>query len=498
MDIAITQVGNTDARPYLVALRDRLPKRLLARVQPQWTGAAPADVTERQVARLPDATPEEFALIEAEMAALSDTRFTLTGDGLAVPMPRPADHAVPVADKMAHPDWLPAPPVLSARESVIAGVMDDVLAAKPSGIPFPETAYAGQHKAAYGAICDQLGTEPMVDGGRTIRLADFANVKKPRRPRITQAVWDEVIGHLQREVRFFGFAGDWFADVGHLRVLYGDQVIFDLDFVNRINRDYAILEPAQQASLSLELGVNMALIGIGQIPVVGGMTANILGRIWGLSKIESGYANGVLSNAISKLRSDIAKVFEANISVTERCHKGLIGDGTTPGDWGNLDRFGQLVLDKELLWPVDAKPLRLAHALGFHYESLRCLLSLKSDLHTNSSTYDEYYWCLLQVDISHKKPVGRAYEWANCWLRLPAKSKDCWGNYPGKAILIGKKHCVLNEQLARWICGKAESDVSPALFRKLFGTDQSDVTDPELAIPDRFFDDVKHRENWSF
>ncbi len=490
MELSLLQTAPADPRAFLELLRGHLPKRVYARARVLHSLPAEADDLPRFVVHLTEATEEDEAAVTEALAAVPNPAFELrtTGPELVMSAPPTADEAPSAPATLAR--WIAPLPQLTARQAAVGEILDDILKAKPSGIDFPEFSYTGDHREAYASICEQLGAKPIEDKGRTIHLADFAKVKKPKRPRIPDSVWSEVLEHLRREIRFYGYAADWFGDGGHLRNSYRDLVFFDLDFVERTNTDFGLIKnTAKSVSFEMQLAMDLALRLIGSIPEVGPLITLILKISWDATKAAMGGGSGALTSAIREMRKKVVQAFETSIQVVETCHGGLLTD------WGNLDKFGQLILGDELVWPVNSQPIRDGHRYAFQYEAMRCLVELKHRTETRVSNDDKYLWCVLQISVKHDKPVSRGFDWKNRRLNLKASTKDC-GSYPGKAIIIGRQEChravTYNYQ---WYC-QSPKNSSKAFYRKLFGNSKEDVNNIELAIPLTFLENFSEREGW--
>lgn len=486
MNLTLVQVKPGNALALLEALRDALPPDLASRAQVLTSLPAEPDDLPRVLARLADATDVERKTIAGIVEAKANGAFKVAKGALTKQLDGPSQ-ATLTADYDAAP-LDPFPPPRGADWGLASDVTDKVkkiLEAKPSGIDFPEKAYGGDRHLAYESICAQLGKEPYKDRGNTLSLASFQDVKKPVRPRIGRAAWDEVLSHLKTEVTYFGFANKWFDDGGHLRNTLRDQVFFDLDFATRLNHAYGLV-PDNSKPMTLYADIAMSIAGriIGEfVP----MAAFMLGTIWTIAKSAGGGGSGgVIQAAIREIVKGITKDLSNSIDAVETCHGAILAD------CGNLFAFGAMVDDGTLVWPTDGKPIRRAHAVGFHYECLRSLTKVKSEAETYRTHYEEQVWGVIQRQTHVKSPGTRHFDAKTGILYEATGKKDC-GSYPQAQFFLGQLHRDYSEEHG-WF---DHVKIAPAsLAVKLFGTDDSDPTDPQLKIPLSFLENKKNRKGW--
>ncbi len=486
MDLLLVQIKPGNALALLETLRDTLPPDLVSRTKVLASCPADPDGLPRVLARLADATDGEETQIAEIVESNANGAFQVTRGTLTKGVDGPSE-ATLAADYNAFTiDWLPPPRGADpGLPSVVTDTVKKILEARPSGIDFPEKTYDGDRRLAYDSICAQLGKQPYLDHGNSLTLASFHDVKKPTAPPIDQYAWDEVLSHLKTEVTYFGFASKWFDNGGHLRNTLRDQVFFDLDFATRLNHAYGLV-PDDSKPMTLFADIAMTIAGriIGTIAPTAGF---MLGTIWTIAQSGGGSGSGgVIKAAIREIVNGITKALSNSIDAVEACHGAILGD------CGNLFAFGALVNDGTLVWPTDGKPIRRAHAVGFHYECLRSLTKVKSEAETYRSLYEEQVWGVIQRQTYVPKPGKRHFDARTGILYENTGTKDC-GNYPQTQYFLGQLHRDYHEEHG-WF---DHVRIAPAtLAVKLFGTDDSDPTDPQLKIPFSFLESKQHRKGW--
>ncbi len=486
MNLILLQTAPGDAMALLENLQGKLSKKILVRTDVIASNPLEADELPRCLARLPDAMDADETQIKAALDGQCNGAFELTRGELIKDFGLQEDSMMPNDQSVPGLDWLPPPP--TRPSGPLGDIMDEIgkiLAAEPSGMDFPEKTYDPARKTAYDSICQQLGREPMVDQGKVLTLGSFVDVKKPKRPRIDPTIWNEVIGHLKDEVEFFGFARKWFGDGGHIRNCLRDQVFLDKDFADRLNTAYGLV-PSPKTQITLFANLAMA-IATRIISVSNPFAGFALSTIWSIAmQVGGGGSEGEIRAAIDEIKLGVTKRFSDTIEVVENCLGAILTD------WGNLGSFGKMIKGDKIEWPVDGKPIRIAHAIGFHYECLRSLTAIKAKAETHSDLYSKSTWGVIRGRTSSDKPVKRHFDWNNGILKEASGKKDC-NRYPYVHRFMGGMTAAWQDDYGWHTHGKV---ASISLSKKMFGGDQTDPIDPQLKISDSFLETVKNRNGW--
>ena len=484
MTLGLQQTAATDIEAFLDRFVSALPPQIAERVfviLDETVTALP-----RPLLLLEPVEDGDIDALDAALDSLQDPAIALDLGARDDPMgaPEPLDQDDPQVEDR---DTAIVP---YAKANALDG-LHDILAAKPSGIPFPELSYEGMHKTQYDKICKDLGKIPMEDRGRTLEVGDFAALKEPRRPPAAKKAWAEVRDHLREEVRAFTQANRWFADNGHLRSALNVQVVVDTDFVERLNSDYGLIKTSEKVSYSTKLGEKMALAAISKLPGGGSMMALILSLVWEAARNADGGAD-VIQAAISEMKHKIAARFTATIDVIEACHTQILQD------WGNLSAFMRMVNDGELDWPTDTKGLRFAHAYAFQYEAMRSLIVLKAELGRYETMFDRGYWGVVTSWHKSKNPVSAHLDTnipAYCKKSLPRNVVRWKHHYEQVWLGSQAEHWTETRNMGFWAKAKPKNS-KKALYKKLFGTDQSNLHDIQLNLPADFLVDRSKRGGW--
>lgn len=479
MDLTIVQTEPCDFIAGLESLRDALPRKLRARVT-DMDLRVEAELPHLRL-RLPEATEAEEAQIIAAMEGLSLPGMTLERGlpDVHIP-PAPQDPEADVATIVAQlrPDLLP----LAAAATPAEAVWEAVLAAKPSGVPFPEQGYTGKLAEAHDEIVRQLGgVVPWQDGGKTLAPSDLDRLKRPvRKPRIDRKAWDEVIAHLQVELRHFQRAREWFDHDGKMRNYIRDQMFSDLGFMGLLNSRYGLCDPKAEVPLSVDIAVAVITAGLGQVHWAVGKAFGIL---WNVARAKTG-ASGVVKAQIAEMEAALFVQFEATIGAVEHALVALVSD------WGNLDGFCAAVIAKDIDWPDDAAPIRRAQRVGFHTACLMALMKLKSETETYRGGSSSNTWGVIQHQ-QFCKERKRAYDHEKGILRGPSEDAGC-GDFWNDNWFFGS--CFASTGGGYGPPPPTLRIAPVALASKFFlpGTD----TDPGLGIKTTFFDNPKVREPW--
>ncbi len=492
MKLAIAQMGEGDAVEYLHALQKQVPAGLAERTEILDVAPAGARIP-RLVVCISEADEAEHAAIRAAVQDIGDPAFELTDGNITlrpVTTAEPEEEAVPkVPDDLA---WMNDGAPLTALASPVTDVLDRVMTCKPSGEAFPELAYEGLEKDAYDAIVRQLGIAPMDDQGDRLKPKMISDIKPPRRPAKKKAAWESVLKHLEREVTFFTYAKEWFGDGGHLRNMYRDEKVFDHHFLNTVNDKYGLVEKVDtKAVFFMDLAMTLMKTAAGKAGPTGVMLGTMMGHLWSHTKSNMGDPSGKISAAIKDLGLKVDAAFIDAVLRLEEVHDAICND------WGNLEAFSVLRESGDIRWPNKLDDIRRAHALGFHYEAFRVLISLKSKLESKHTAYSIQRWGIVSNSVKTKKARGRKFDTKSFKLGS-ASAKHCGGHYYSQ-IFIGSQYCDLGSgtRPPRWHDAIIAENGIP---KKMFGTDTGDQLNPDLGISDKLLDDAKWRKDnaWVF
>lgn len=457
----------------------------LKRVLPDALVKATTVLETDAVEEMPD-VPRTIAFLDADsdedVTAVKNAVSSLSASDLEVqegpvqflPPPDPADDGIIndpafygcTADELARIDQ---------KVASLAAQVTRIVEAKPSGIPFPETQYTDDKQAAYETLCRLLPAIPMQDKGAILRPNDVNNLRGKKPDSIAVNAWNEVVDHLELEVRFFQYEREWFFINGYMRSALRDQVIFDYSFVDFLNNKYLQLKEDTTVSILLNVCMSLANRLVGKIPEYGEASAAVLSALWTITKGSMTHPSGTITAEISKVKQDIGDSFHNTIQKLETTDKNV------SGDWGLLNDFGTLVHDGSLRWPRDLSPVRCACAQAFQLQTMKSLLYLK----------DHGSWVrtfgVVQMQRSSAKPRKRVWRHkGNYHLYTHSEPhKTCFGtkNY--------FYECYLGERIIQPAPphGQARTDyleASDELQAKLFGDKTQSETDPQLNLPPGF------------
>jgi len=373
----------------------------------------------------------------------------------------------------------------------IAEVLTEVMKAERTDIDYPELSYSGDHEAAYLEFVRRLnGREPRIDKGAYLFPNDVkAAADKPpwRKPRKLK-VWHDVAEHLEREVRFFHFATDWFGSAGYVRNMLQDQQVFDSDFVRRLNDNYLKIAPKTSVTVDLDTAMGFASKAAALIPGYGKLIGALISATWTVTRTQIPDSSTKFEAAITQCHDKVAETFLASIKVTEKA------DTALAEDWGLIDRFGSLIEDQHLSWPRDLSKLRATNARAFHFTILRDTLRLKSE--GNTMTYNSNFGVIRRtVKVRGKQ----AAKWDKFHFKTASKyHKGCCGVRAGwylDEFYLGTVTLHYHHQPAT----TTYTEAAPELQRKMFGKNQSSETDPQFKLPSGFLVNLggKSRKGWS-
>ncbi len=492
MDMTIVQTAKGNPIAYLQALKDHLPATFASRAEVLDVSARGGTDLPRLIARVADVEEADFDLVRDAMQTLGETGFDLTAGGwpetpLTAALPESGTPPQVPTDLA----WMTAPLDTADPASELLEMIDKVFKLTKSGVDFPELHYEGEDKKAYDAIVKRLGISPMKDKGERLIARDVRDIPIPKRPRTKKAAWQKVRDHLEAEVRYFVYAKDWFGDGGHLRNLYRDQVIFDHNFMDTVNDKFTLVP--KKSKVVFYLNTAMRLL-VSASEKVGGPQGKALGKmmglLWDYTVAQTGDPSGKIQGKIDEIRVGVDAAFILSVQRVEQVHVALCDD------WGNLQSFGTLNHSGVLDWPKDASNLRRAHAMGFHYETLRVLLAIKSRLETKSTGYTNEKWGI--VTKTKKTKADRKRHWdAKNFIVSSASQKSCGGKYY-EEIFLGTQTCPLPPSRPPPPCNPA-IPLKPAIPKKIFGSNTADETNPELGVSSKLLDNRKWRKDngWS-
>ena len=475
MDIALIQTHPCDLTTLLKTLRRDLPPALTARVT-DFDLVAEGDLP-RQVARLPDATEDEEALLIAALNAPGREALTTQQGVLTVhSAPGGNDLGAEAIVDLIRPDLanLAAPPKGAPEQ-----IWDDILNRKPSGVPFVQEGYEGAQAKAYASIITQFdGVVPHEDGGHKLKLRDMDRLK---RGRIKRSVWAEVTEDLRALLEHFEIARDWLDSGGPLRNHARDQMFAEMGFMLKLNRKYGLCEETAQTPLSLDIAsAIMVRLIMTYHPVVG----FLFGQLFKLATAQRA-GGGVVSAQIADMEMALDEVYEQTIQNIEQALIALVAD------WGNLVRFVAEDRAGTIDWPDDAAPIRRAQAVGFHTACLMALLKLKSDSETYKSGLATNTWGVVQYSQGCNA-TKRHYDDKKGILRGKSTDPDCLGGRWNYSWFFGS---VYESPGSGYGPPPPKIKLAPAaLANKLFleGTD----SDPGLGLSTDFFDKPDTRAAW--
>lgn len=485
MKLALIQTRECNEAMQLKKLATALPRDMIDRAEIAAIEGLTADDLPHFAASLPDATEDDFATVRAALAATGVQAFEVTAGTFAQP---PANAPGDPEAVLDDPEFFGCTPAeFRARAEKVNDAAADIkriIEGKDSGIPFPELSYDGRTKKAYDSIVQQLGRVPMDDKGEVLRPGDIKCLKRPRG--VTVAIWNEVVDHLEQEIRFFQFAREWFGNTGNPRAMFRDQVVLDYDFVHMINARYKLLRDTTVVKIFLDVAMGMATKMIGGIPPHGAVVAAAVSTIWAFSKGRMPDPNAKVSGKISEIRAKVAETFLASVHTVEQT------DIKLSKDWGLLSDFGNLVMDGKLVWPKDMSSLRNAHAYAFQYESMRVLLSIVS-----GSTGPYNHFGIAEVQRYSKKPVKRSWHPEKGNYHLHTASREASDGHYYVDYFLGGVTCSM-VPMAGLVCDPAYN-ANKELQKKLFGVNTKDDFNPDFGLPSSFLDNPKSaaRKGWS-
>lgn len=492
LDIAIVQTGRADAEAYLRAIELHLPKAFTNRVELRDLSLPISSRLPRLIAVVPDVEDSDFDLVSKAMAQVETEGFMLSAGGLPAP---PAKYKFPDPDvEPVLPDEL-AWQVTQSNATTLSADLNETLAqimdGTPSGEAFPEESYSGEDQKAYLEIVEKLRVAPMVDQGERLTVQDIRDIKPPRRPSAKAAAWKKVLAHLENEVRYYIYAKDWFGDGGHLRNLYRDERVFDHHFMDTVNDRFKLAPDNKEVTFFLDIAMKLMIAATSKIDATyGGPLSVIMGKVWDYTKSQQGAAAQKIKGKIKEIHIGVDASFVVSVKKVEEVHETLCSD------WGNLSRFAALYENREITWPKNATKLRAAHALGFQYEAMRILLAIKSRSESGSTGYTNETWGIVGNTKQAGKPAGRKWDPKTFILRTKTY-ENCKKHY-FEEVFLGHQTCPLPPGRPPPPCNPA-IPVDLALRKKVYGTDISSDTDPDLGLPNKALDDVKWRraQGWS-
>ena len=442
----------------------------------------------RVIAVLDNATAEDEATVRAAIDELSVKDMQVVSGVIVVtPLFDPGSHVLnaPIDDPDFYGTTAPDLASLDATIDDLTKKLQEIIEAKSTGIPFPETQYTGDHAKAYELLCELIGRAPMDDKGTVLYPSDAEKYLDHPRERVPKDAWNDVVSHLAREIRIFRLETDWFGDGGHLRNALRDQQFFDYSFVDFINDTYLTLPDDKEISLLMDVFMGTAIRAIAT--VAGPAMGAVASAIWTVSKAYLPNPKARIDAEIKAIKSEIATAFLSSIKTYEKA------DTTISTDWGLLDKFGTLVLCNELVWPRDLTPVREASAYAFQFCTMRSLLHFYST--TTGLLQTEVFGVVQQLRYS-KNPRKR--QWKNYHLYTHSEkhskcgvTKNCYYDcYLGSSITT-----TLTTGPPQTIYVEAPK----ALQAKLFGDKTRSETDPQFNIEPGFliYPKSKVRSGWS-
>ena len=369
-----------------------------------------------------------------------------------------------------------------AKTMNIAKILNHIMEAKSSGVPFPETQYTGDQKLAYDSICRMLpGKPPIEDKGNSLMPDDIEKYRDKPTDNISTSVWNEVVDHLLLEVKYFIFESKWFGDNGHMRTALLNKQFYDYHFVDFLNEHYLKLPDKTTMTVVLDVYMGTAIRAIGA--VAGPAMGAVASALWTVTKAGMPNPEGRITGQLKVIKDEIFENFHKTIKKLEQT------DVKLSEDWGLLNQFGALIRDEGLSWPRDLSKIRQASAKSFQFCALRSLLHLKGG--QSISSYDTFG--VVQSRRISDKP--RTREWTNYHLYTHSEERSKCGvtrNYYYECYL-GWQHLITTIQPATY----TYSEASQSLQAKLFGNASSE-TDPQFNLDAGFllYPKRKPREDW--
>lgn len=357
-----------------------------------------------------------------------------------------------------------------------ADSLEAVLLAEPTGIDFPELSYEGKQKKAYDAIVKALKMIPHEDRGNYLKPSSIRAVKRPRT--IARKDWDPVVEHLEREVLIFLLAREWLGDSGHLQMTDDRQRIVNFAFLEDLDRKYLGLGGNHMLDLQISTMFELSFIALGAAAPAAGPVKAGLSAIWKLAQGSMPDPEARVRCKIKELQDELLTLWVGQMDVLGAAHKKI------NHDWGLMDRFGKLFEEQKMQWPEEIGPVRRALTSAYQIYALQQTVSIAPE----GGKY-----VLRREEKSHAGKRAKA-----AWIRdnqgqnWGSATKDYKsGPWFFRTFLGSRHHDPLSRTTSYLQAGRP-------LQKKLFGTDQSSETDPELAFHYKFLTDPKSamRDGW--
>jgi len=482
MLLYLYQNDGSFAAPYMIRLQSRLkdaPDILEAAEVRPLTPSEDDPSTPRIVAVLETENTNHEAILRAAVDSLNNPNFKVLTDlpeqpplmttrsplvGLMQLLPG-------VADMSDTDQALLMGPTANETDS-----LDAVLLADPTGIDFPELSYSGKQKKAYDAIVKALNMAPHEDRGNYLKPGVIRAVKRPRG--VASKDWDPVVEHLEREVLIFLLAREWLGDSGHLQMTDDRQRILNFAFLADLDRKYLGLGGNHMLDLQISTMFDLSFIALGAAaPAVAPVRAG-LSAIWKLAQGSMPDPKARVRCKIKELEDELLTLWVAQMDALGAAHKRI------NRDWGLMDRFGKLFEEQKMQWPEEIGPVRRAMTAAYQIYALQQTVSIAPE----GGKY-----------VLRREEKSRAGKRSKAgWVR--DNQGHTWGSatkdYKSgpwffRTFLGSKHHDPLSRQNSYIPAGRP-------LQKKLFGTDQTSETDPDLAFHYTFLTKPNSalREGW--
>ena len=482
MTLYLYQNESSFAAPYMIRLQGRLkdaPDILEAAEIRPLTANDEDPSAPRIVAVLQTEDPGHEATLRAAVDSLKNPNFKL----LTAPPEQPPLMTArdPLVGLM---QLLPGVANMSdADQAFLMGAatdepdtLDAVLLADPSGIDFPELNYERKQKKAYDAIVKALKMVPHEDRGNYLKPGAIRAVKRPRA--IASEDWDPVVEHLEREVLIFLLAREWLGDAGHLQMTDDRQRIVNFAFLDDLDRKYLGLGGNHTLDLQISTMFELSFIALGAAAPAAAPVRAGLSAIWQLAQGSMPDPKARVRCKIKELQDELLTLWLAQMDMLGAAHKRI------NRDWGLMDRFGKLFEEQKMQWPEEIGPVRRALTSAYQIYALQQTVSIAPE----GGNY-----VLRREEKSHTGKRAKAG-----WVRdgqghtWGSATKDYkTGPWFFRTFLGYRHHDPLSRTTSYLPAGRP-------LQKKLFGTDQSSETDPELAFHYKFLTDPNSamRDGW--
>lgn len=475
----LVQAGQSDALRTLKRLESLLPESIVAKATLAPFGeGSPDGAPERVVATLESDDRDEVALVRQSVAALGQPDFTLR-DSPPVIAPEP-DSADPVQSLIG---LMPMPMGLTeanraAQETTADEIFKELMALFTSTddpVPFPEEAYSGAEKTAYDHIVGVLGTEPRIDRGQDFEPGRIRAIKRPRRIRV--ATWEKVVEHLEVELLHFRRCRDWLGETGHIQTLRDRQKAINLGFLKDLNDKYLGIGAGVSVPLGVSTMMSFSFKVISWLPEFGPAVSGALAALWQIGVAAKGGPNVTVKAKIAQMENELHLLWVQQMGELERQLVRMTSD------WRLLSIFGGMVASHRLVWPDEKSDLRRAFSHSYQLSAMR-----------DTMRYGD----------SGAEHVRRD------WERVDKKTGEGWArrkngdfdyalrSQSGKSGDFRYFYYIGHRIADPFSGGIQYYHAGWPIQRKLFGTDTSSETDPELAIPARFLTQPKcaERKGW--